>query len=206
MNIAEFKQRRDALIARMGEGVAVIPTAPECIRNRDSHYPYRFDSYFYYLTGFKEPESVLFVVAGAQPKTILFCRDKDIEREIWDGFRYGPEAAVAQFGVDEAYSIASLNEMAPKLLGNQPKLFFSLGADNEWDACITGWLNRLREQARSGVSVPDEIADVRKLLDEMRLYKSGYELDTMRRSAAIASAAHVNAMQMTRAGLMEYEI
>lgn len=206
MNIAEFKKRRDDLIARMGEGVAVIPTAPECIRNRDSHYPYRFDSYFYYLTGFKEPEAVLFVVAGAQPKTIMFCRDKDIEREIWDGFRYGPEAAVAEFGVDEAYSIALLNEMAPKLLGNQTQLFYSLGADKDWDARITAWLNGLREQARGGVRVPDAMVDVRRLLDEMRLIKSAYELESMRRSATIAAAAHINAMRLTRAGMMEYEI
>ena len=94
----EFKQRRDALMAQMQEGIAVIPTAPELIRNRDSHYPYRFDSYFFYLTGFTEPESVLVLIAGQKQRSILFCRDKDIEREIWDGFRYGPEAAKVEFG------------------------------------------------------------------------------------------------------------
>ncbi|MES2553311.1 MAG: aminopeptidase P N-terminal domain-containing protein, partial [Pseudomonadota bacterium] len=108
---SEFLQRRSRLMACMGEGVAFIPTAPELIRNRDSHYPFRFDSYFYYLTGFKEPESVLMLIAGAQPKSILFCRDKDMEREIWDGFRYGPGAAVTEFGVDEAYSISQLDEV-----------------------------------------------------------------------------------------------
>ena len=110
-NSQEFRARRDQLIQQMGEGVAIIPTSPEAIRNRDSHYPYRFDSYFYYLTGFKEPEAVLFVMAGKSPKTILFCRDKDIEREIWDGFRFGPDAAKEIFGFDEAYSIQQLDEM-----------------------------------------------------------------------------------------------
>lgn len=205
-NAQEFRARRDKLIQQMGEGVAIIPTAPEAIRNRDSHYPFRFDSYFYYLTGFKEPEAVLFVVAGQSPKTILFCREKDIEREIWDGFRYGPEAAVAEFGVDEAYNIHQLAELAPKLLANQTKLFYSLGADAAWDAKVSDWLNQLRAQARTGVSAPDEVVDVRKLLDEMRLYKSPFEVDLMHRSANIAAAAHQRAMQFVKPGMMEYEV
>ena len=206
LNTQEFKARRQQLIAQMVEGVAIIPTSPELIRNRDSHYPYRFDSYFYYLSGFKEPEAVLFIVAGAKPKTILFCRDKDMEREIWDGFRYGPAAAVAEFGVDEAYSINQLDALAPKLLANQSKLFYSLGADGVWDAKVTAWLNQLRAQARTGVSAPDEVADVRKLLDEMRLYKSPFEIDVMHRSANIAAAAHQRAMQFAKPGIMEYEV
>lgn len=190
----------------MGEGVAVIPTSHELIRNRDSHYPFRFDSYFYYLSAFKEPESVLFVVAGANPKTILFCRDKDMEREIWDGFRYGPTAAVTEFGIDEAYSIHQLDEMAPKLLANQSKLFYSLGADAAWDGRVTAWMNTLRSQARTGLSAPDAVVDVRKYLDEMRLHKSQYEIDTMRQSANIAAAAHQRAMQFTKPGMMEYQV
>ncbi len=206
LNVSEFQQRRQCLLNTMGEGIAIIPTAPELVRNRDSHYPYRFDSYFYYLTGFKEPESVLFLIAGATPKSILFCRDKDLEREIWDGFRYGPEAAVTEFAVDEAYSITKLDELAPKLLGNQPKLFYSLGADAHWDTRVTGWINKLREQGRMGISAPDEVADCRKLIDEMRLFKSAYEIETMRNSASIAAAAHIRAMQKTRADKMEFEI
>ena len=186
--------------------MAIIPTAPESIRNRDSHYPYRFDSYFYYLTAFKEPESVLLLVGGNQPKSVLFCRDKDMEREIWDGFRYGPAGALDEFGFDEAYSINQLDEIAPKLLANQPKLFYSLGADASWDTRITGWLNQLRAQGRTGISAPDEIADIRKLVDELRLYKSAYEIDIMRRSAQIAGAAHHRAMQVTKPNKMEFEI
>ncbi|NOS95068.1 MAG: M24 family metallopeptidase [Methylotenera sp.] len=205
-NSNEFKGRRQQLKQAMGNGIAIIPTSPELIRNRDSHYPYRFDSYFYYLTGFKEPEAMLVIIAGKVPKSILFCRDKDVEREIWDGFRYGVDAAKALFAFDEAYSFKQLDEMMPNLLSNQEKLFFSLGADAGWDARVMGWLNQVKAQARSGVSAPDDIADVRKLVDEMRLYKSPVEIDLMRRSADIATAAHNRAMQKVRAGKMEYEI
>lgn len=205
-NLNEFKTRRHQLIKAMGDGIAIIPTSPELIRNRDSHYPYRFDSYFYYLTGFKEPEALLVLVAGEDSKSILFCRDKDIEREIWDGFRYGPDAAKHEFGFDQAYSFNNLDELMPKLLANQPKLFYSLGADVAWDARVTSWLNQVKSQARSGVSAPDGVVDVRKLVDEMRLYKSSYELDLMRQSAKIASRAHARAMQYVRAGQMEYEV
>ena len=206
INLNEFSARRHRLMQKMVEGIAIIPTSPELIRNRDSHYPFRFDSYFYYLTAFKEPESVLFIIAGTEPKTVLFCRDKDMEREIWDGFRYGPAAAVAEFGIDEAYSIHQLDEIAPKLIANQSKLFYSLGADPAWDSRVTAWLNQLRSQARTGLSAPDEIVDVRKHLDEMRLCKSADEIETMRQSANIATAAHQRAMQFTKAGMMEYEV
>lgn len=206
LNLKEFQQRRGQLLQKMGAGIAIIPTAPEVIRNRDSHYPYRFDSSFYYLTGFKEPESVLVLVAGSEPKSILFCRDKDIEREIWDGFRYGADAAKEQFGFDEAYSINMLDEVVLKLLANQPKLHFSLGEIAGWDTRVTGWLNTLRTQARSGVSVPDDICDIRKLVDEMRLYKSPFEQEIMRSSANIAAAAHNRAMQFTKPHMMEYEV
>ncbi|MDP3307519.1 MAG: aminopeptidase P N-terminal domain-containing protein [Methylotenera sp.] len=195
----------------MSVGIAIIPTALEAIRNRDSHYPYRFDSYFYYLTGFKEPESLLLLVAGDNPKSILFCRDKDIEREIWDGFRFGADAARETFGFDEAYSINELDAIVLKLLANQPKLYCSLGENTSWDARVMGWMNTLRAQARSGVSAPDNISDVRKLMDEMRLFKSPFEIDLMRQSANIAASAHNRAMQyigsnFTRPNMMEYEI
>lgn len=210
-NIAEFKARRDKLIASMGDGIAIIPTAPEVIRNRDSHYPYRFDSYFYYLTGFKEPESLLVLTAADREKdipakSILFCRDKDIEREIWDGFRYGADAAKTAFGFDASYSITQLEPVMLDLLGNQPSLFYSLGVDARWDATVTGWLNQLREQARAGRQAPATIIDVRQLLDEQRLVKSPFEVEIMRRAANIAADAHVRAMQQTQAGKMEYEI
>jgi Xaa-Pro aminopeptidase len=211
LNSKEFQQRRKQLQQKMGSGIAIIPTAPEAIRNRDSHYPYRFDSYFYYLTGFKEPESVLVLIVGAENKSILFCRDKDMEREIWDGFRFGPEAAKTEFGFDEAYSISQLDEMLPKLTGNQDKLFYSLGADASWDARVTGLLNKVKDLARTGISAPDSIVDVRQLVDTQRLIKSPYEQATMRLSGQIAAEAHNRAMRFVgsncnRQNLNEHEV
>jgi len=196
-------------MAAMGNGVAIIPTANEAVRNRDSHYPYRFDSYFYYLTGFQEPESVLVLVAASvsgPAQSILFCRDKDVEREIWDGFRFGSDAARENFGFDVAYSIHELDAVLLKLVGNQPKLFFSLGESLTWDNRVTGWINNLRAQSRTGVSAPHEIIDVRKLVDELRLYKSPFEQALMRQSAVIASEAHNRAMRFTQPHMMEYEV
>jgi Xaa-Pro aminopeptidase len=206
LDIPHLQSRRATLASRMGQGVAIIPTAAEALRNRDTHYPYRYDSYFYYLTGFTEPEAVIVVIAGDTPKSILFCRDKDMEREIWDGFRHGPAGALAEFGVDEAYSISELDTRIPALLANQPELYFSLGADAVWDQRVTGWINQLRSQGRAGVSAPAAIRDVRALLDEMRLIKSPQEIATMRRAALISAEAHARAMQATRPGKHEYEI
>jgi Xaa-Pro aminopeptidase len=205
-NLKEYQQRRKTLATSMGEGIAIIPTAHEAIRNRDSHYPYRFDSYFYYLTGFKEPESVFVLISGVEPKSILFCRDKDMEREIWDGFRFGPAAAKTEFGFDEAYSISQLDEMLPKLMGNQAQLFYSLGADCHWDARVTGWLNKVKEQARTGISTPESVQDVRQLVDKQRLIKSPCEQATMRLSGNIAAAAHNRAMRFAKPNMHEYEV
>ena len=206
VNLKEFQLRRAQLLSRMSDGVAIIPTASEVVRNRDSHYPYRFDSYFYYLTGFTEPESVLVLIAGKASKSILFCRDKDIEREIWDGFRFGPEGALKEFGFDEAYSISQLGELLPKLMANQTKLFYSLGADTTWDVKVTNWLNKVKEQVRTGVSSPESIVDVRQLIDKQRLIKTPFEIDLMRHSANIAAAAHNRAMQFVKPNKKEYEV
>ncbi|SNR65490.1 aminopeptidase P Metallo peptidase. MEROPS family M24B [Methylobacillus rhizosphaerae] len=206
MQVEEFRARRQALMQKMGQGVALIPTAPEVVRNRDSHFPYRADSYFYYLTGFDEPEAVVVLLAGESPKSILFCRDKDLEREIWDGFRHGPEGAREVFGFDEAYSITELDQRIGEYLANQPQLFFSLGAESAWDQRLGEWLKQLTSQARSGIAAPGMIVDVRRLLDAMRLIKTPYELDVMRKAADITVAAHKRAMRMTRPGMMEYEI
>jgi Xaa-Pro aminopeptidase len=206
MNTPIYTQRRCRLAEQMQDGVAVIPTAPERSRNRDSVYPYRFDSYFHYLTGFGEPEAVLVLVAGPAPKSILFCREKNPEREVWDGFRHGPEAARETFGFDEAHPIAMLDEMMTKLLADQPSLHFHLGADSAWDVRAVGWLNAVRAEVRNGIAAPSAIRDVRVLLDEMRLIKSTEEIATMRRAAEISAAAHRRAMQQVRSGRYEYEI
>ena len=198
--------RRQALQLRMGRGVALIPTAPARTRNRDSEYLYRFDSYFYYLSGFTEPESVLVLVAGETPKSILFCRKRDPARELWDGLRSGPEAAKAALGLDEAFPIEMLDEQIPRLLANQPVLHYAPGADAEWDGRVMRWLNEVRAQSRAGIAAPAEIRDLRTALDEMRLVKDDGELAVMRRAAAISVAAHERAMRATRPGRNEYEI
>ena len=203
---AFYAERRRRLAHAMGRGITVIPTAPECLRNRDAHYPYRYDSYFYYLTGFAEPEAVLVIVAGESHKSILFCREHDVEREIWDGFRYGPEQARAQFGFDESHPIAALDTVMPKLLADQPQLYCHLGADDAWNRRVLGWIDALRAQARGGVTAPAAIQDVRALLDPMRLIKDAHELATMRRAAQITAAAHQRAMRATQSGRAEYEI
>jgi Xaa-Pro aminopeptidase len=206
MNIEAFRARRNRLLAQMERGVAVIPTAPERARNRDTHYPYRFDSYFYYLSAFREPEAVLVLVAGDEQKSILFCRDKDIEREIWDGYRHGPDGARETFAFDEAHSIGQFDEMLPDLLANQPTLFHSMGHDEAFDARIVAALNRVRANSRAGQHAPAQIRDVRAMVDEMRLIKDEHELATMRRAAAISAGAHRRAMQATRPGRHEYEV
>ena len=201
-----YAKRRAALLAQMQSGIAIVPTAPERVRNRDSEYLYRFDSYFYYLCGFQEPEAVLVLIAGAAPQSVLFCREKNLERETWDGFRFGPEAAREAFGVDAAYPIGQLDEKLPTLIANQSALHYAPGMDADWDARILHWLNLVRAQGRTGVSAPQRIHDVRAALDEMRLFKDAQELALMRRAAGISAKAHVRAMRATRPGRMEYEI
>ena len=205
-NVSRYGERRLALQQRMKRGVAIVPTAPARLRNRDSDYLYRFDSYFYYLTGFAEPDAVLVLLAGEEAKAILFCRDRNPERELWEGARLGPEGAKAAFGLDEAYPIQTLEEHMPRLLADQPALYYAPGADPGWDARVMSWLNQVRSQARAGISAPAEIRDVRVDLDDMRSVKDEGEIAVMRRAAAISAAAHERAMRATRPGRGEYEI
>lgn len=190
----------------MAAGIAVIPTAAEKLRNRDTAYPYRADSYFHYLTGFPEPEAVLVLIAGAAPKSLLFCRERDADKEVWDGFRFGPDGARAAFGFDAAHPIGQLDELLPQLVADQPALWYSLGFDAAWDARIGAILNAVRVQARAGKRAPAEIRDVRATVDEMRLIKDASEVDLLRRAAGIAAGAHVRAMRAARPGRFEYEL
>jgi Xaa-Pro aminopeptidase len=203
---APYSSRRQQLLELLGDGVAVLPTAPEKLRNRDAHHPYRFDSYFWYLTGFPEPEAVLVLTGGAQPQSILFCREKNLEREIWDGYRHGPQGACAAFGFDQAYPIDTFDERLPDLLAGRSSLWYALGHDAGFDRRITAALNALRAQARSGKTAPGEIRDLYSALDRMRLVKDAHELDTMKRAAAISSAGHARAMDACRPGMAEYEL
>lgn len=206
MNHAHVIARRRRLLKTIGDGVAIIPTAPEVVRNRDAHYPYRFDSYFWYLSGFPEPEAVIVLVGGRKPKSILFCRDKHEEREIWDGYRYGPKAAKSAFGFDAAYSIEQFDKKLPELLVDRDTLWHAVGHDDAWDARIARALNEVRAQARAGKRAPRAIHDLRAELDAMRLYKDKAELATMQRAADIARAGHARAMRACRPGMAEYEL
>ncbi|MBC7574480.1 MAG: aminopeptidase P N-terminal domain-containing protein [Herminiimonas sp.] len=210
--IANHAARRARLITRMqqaGGGVAIIPTAPEVMRNSDADYPYRHDSYFYYLSGFMEPEAVVVVVAppdGSPGRSILFCREKNPEREIWDGFRYGPVAARDNFQFDEAFDHAALDIELPKLMADMPALFYAVGRDATLDAQVRGWMTSVRGQARAGVAAPAVMHDIRPLLDDMRLFKDADEIAIMRHAAGISGAAHARAMRMSAPGKTEYQI
>ncbi len=205
-----FARRRAALAESMraeGGGLAVVFTAPEVPRNRDSDFPYRYDSYFHYLSGFPEPEAALVIVADeSRTRSILFCRSKHEEREIWDGFRYGPKAARKRFGFDEAYPIEELDTQMATLLANQKALFHSLGSNALLDAHVQRWLGAVRAQARAGVAAPHRAFDISRILDEMRLFKDEEEVAIMRKAAKITADAHVRAMRQTRPGMYEYEV
>ena len=204
-----YADRRAALLKKMhaaGGGVAIIPTAPEVPRNSDADFPYRHDSYFYYLSGFTEPDAMIVLVAGKTDQSILFCREKNLEREIWDGYRYGPEAAREKFGFDAAYPIGSLDSELPKLMANAPAIFYALGSNAKLDAQVQGWLHAVRMQARTGVIAPAAAYDVHVLLNEMRLFKDNEEIAIMKRAAAISAGAHARAMRTCCPGLREYHL
>ena len=204
MNHAQRRARLAAQMAAVGlPGVAILPTAPEATRNRDSHFPFRHDSYFHYLSGFTEPQAWL--VIDSTGRTTLFCQPKDLEREIWDGYRLGPEAAVAALGVDEAHSVEALNQKMPELLANQGVVWFPFATHKGLETQVDGWLNTVRGRARQGVLCPQQQRDVCALLDEMRLLKDADEQDTMRRAARISALAHVRAMQTSARMLREGE-
>ncbi|RYF05194.1 MAG: Xaa-Pro aminopeptidase [Oxalobacteraceae bacterium] len=205
-----YAARRARLAAQMQPGaVAVLPTAPEVARNSDSDYPYRHDSYFYYLTGFTEPDSVLVLVApsGDTPaRSILFCREKNLEREIWDGYRHGPEAARTAFGFDQAWPIDALDAQMATLLADVPVLYYAVGASGTLDARVTGWIKAVRAQARSGVMAPAGFQHLLPLLDDMRLVKDEEEQAIMLRAGLISGQAHARAMRAARPGMAEYEL
>ena len=208
---AVYAQRRARLSALLGpKGVAIIPTAPEQQRNRDSDFLYRPDSYFYYLSGFAEPKGWLVITGDG--KSTLFCQPKDVEREIWDGFRLGPAAAPAQLGVDAAFSVTELDAQLPALLDGRDAVWYPFATHKALETRIDGWLSSLRARVRYGALCPEQQRDLCGLLDEMRLFKDAHEQDTMRRAAQISADAHIRAMQlsarMLRAGqpVREYHL
>jgi len=192
------------------DGIAIIPTAPEHARNRDTDFLYRHDSYFYYLTGFTEPNAWLVVTGDGQ--STLFCAPKDLEREIWDGYRLGPDAAPAALAVDAAHPVTTLDAQLPRLLENKRTVWFPFAIHKGLETRVDGWLNAVRARVRFGAICPEVQQDLCSVLDEMRLIKDAHEQDVMRRASTISARAHIRAMQtsarMLRAGqdVREYHL
>jgi Xaa-Pro aminopeptidase len=205
---AEFARRRRQLIRLMGrDGIAIIPAAPVRHRNNDVEFPYRQDSDFYYLTGFSEPEAVAVLVPGrAAAEYILFVRDRDPLREIWDGRRAGPGGAVEKFAADDSFPITDLDEILPGLMENRSRVYYAMGTHPEFDQKVLGWIQVLRGMAKHGKHPPQEMVALDHVLHDMRLFKSKAEAGLMRESGRIAAAAQVRAMRYTQPGRYEYEI
>ena len=206
--MSPFAARRQKLARRLEPGVVILPTAPEVARNADTHYPYRADSSFHYLTNFPEPEAVFvqIVEASGRVENLLFCREKNQEREIWDGYRYGPAAAAETFGFDAAYPVEELDARIVEILKNQPRVYYPFGRGAALDNRVAGWLAAVRSQVRSGCVAPAQIVDLNATVNEMRLFKDEAEMAILRRAGQINSAAHIRAMRACSPGLKEYAL
>ena len=204
----EFSRRRKQLMRMMGKGsIAIIPTATEQLRNRDVEFPFRPDSDFYYLTGLHEPEAIAVLIPGRpHGEYLLFCRERDPEMETWTGRRIGTAGAVKEFNADDAFPISDVDEILPGLMESCERVFYNMGARPEFDQQVMGWVNRLREGARTGMRTPDKFVSLEHLLHDMRLYKSRSEIRVMRAAAKVACQAHRRAMQTCQPGMHEYEI
>jgi Xaa-Pro aminopeptidase len=208
MNRNEFARRRRQLMHMVGEGgIAILPSAPVRLRSRDAAYRYRQDSDFYYLTGFAEPDSVAVLAPGRDNgEFVLFCRDRDREKELWDGSRAGPEGAVEIHGADDAFPIDDIDDILPGIIESRLRVYYTMGIYREFDLRIAEWIKSLRSRGASGIHTPQEFVALDHLLHDMRLYKSRAEISTMRRAARIAAQAHARAIRCIRPGMFEYEV
>ncbi|KAA3624920.1 MAG: Xaa-Pro aminopeptidase [Proteobacteria bacterium] len=202
-----FQKRRKELMQMMENGVAVIPSACEHPRNGDVHYRFRPDSDFYYLSGFPEPDAVAVLIPGrAQGEFILFCREKDAQRELWDGRRAGLEGAVAEYGADDAFPIDDIDDILPGLLEERDRVYCTMGRYPDFDGHLIRWLNEVRTKSRAGVHAPAGLVDIGHILHEMRLVKHNGEIRAMRRAAQVSAKAHRRAMRACRPGRYEYQL
>lgn len=204
----EFARRRERLLATLPtDSIALVAAAHLKSRNRDAEFAFRQDSDFYYLTGFNEPDAILLLIPGrAEGQVVLFCPPRDPQMEIWTGYRAGPEGCVRDFGMDQAFELAQIDEQLPRLLDGKRRLYYALGSDDALDVRVRGWLNQVRSMARQGARAPEELVLLDNLLHEQRLFKSDAELAVMRRAADISAAAHIRAMQASRPGGHEYQL
>jgi Xaa-Pro aminopeptidase len=208
IKFSEYAKRRKALMRLVqDDAILILPAALERIRSHDTHYPYRQDSDFWYLSGFDEPEAVLVLVPGRKHgESILFCRERNPEREQWDGPRAGTQGAVDMLGMDDAYPISDLDEILPGLLEGRSQVYYHFGRDKDFDLKLIGWVNQVRARVRHGAEPPHEFLELGHLLHELRLFKSATELKLMQQSANIAAQAQIAAMRATRPGAYEYEV
>jgi Xaa-Pro aminopeptidase len=208
MDANEFTRRRAALKQILGrDSMAILPAAPTVVRSRDVSYPYRQDSHFYYLTGFPEPEALAVIIPHRdQGEYLLFCREKDPDKETWEGRRAGLEGACERYGADDAFPITDIDDIIPGLMESCKRIFYAMGCHPDFDQQVLDWLNHLRGQVRKGVNVPQEIVTLDHVLSEMRLYKSAAEITAMRQAATITIGAHQRAMHYARPGVWEYQV
>ena len=208
---AEFQERRDLLAGEIGlRSIAIIATSPVALRNRDADYKYRADSSFFYLTGFAEPEAVAVIETFDTEEEgytySLFCRERDREMEIWNGYRAGVDGAVDDYEADEAYAIDLLDEEILEKLQNKDKLFYRVGHSAEFDARVAKWIAQASGESRKGKSAPAQIIQLDRIVDEMRLHKDANEIELMQIASDISAEAHTRAMQTVRPGMMEYAL
>jgi len=206
-HLSDYERRRRELMQLMGGGVAVFPTAPEATRNSDVLYPFRPDSDFYYLTHFPEPAAVAVLVPGRpQGEFILFCRERDPEKETWNGRRRGLEGAVQDYGADDAFPIDDIAEILPGLLEDQDRIYCNMGRYLDFDNRLFQWVNEIRTKVRTGIRAPGEFIDVGHILHELRLVKRKEEIRTMKLAARVSAAAHCRAMRACCPDKNEFEI
>jgi Xaa-Pro aminopeptidase len=208
MKQSEFKKRRKLLMERIGVGnIAILGSSTSKIRNRDVHYPYRQDSDFYYLTGFSEADALAVFIPGRQKgEYILFCREYDATKALWEGPHAGLEGATQHFQADDAFPIEDMDEILPCMLENKSKVYYPMGRDPDFDHRLLDWISHIRSQSRNGVMAPGELVALEHILHEMRLFKSSEEIKLMRRAAEVSAQGHVMAMQICKAGLYEYQV
>jgi len=207
----DFQERRDRLAAQMGpNSIAIIATSPVAMRNRDADYKYRTDSSFFYLTGFAEPEAVAVIETFAEDDEdgysySLFCRERDREMEIWNGYRAGIDGAIEEYEADEAYAIDLLDEEIIEKLLNKERLYYRIGHNAAFDARVSQWIKKANAEHRHEAA-PAQLVQLDRIIDEMRLIKSPQEIELMQIASKISAKAHTRAMQTVRPGMMEYAL
>ena len=205
---AEYARRRKNFMVLMEpNSIAIVPSAKEQQRSRDTEYPFRQDSDFYYLTGFVEPESVLVLVPGREHgQFVMFCRDSDPEMELWHGARAGLDGACEVYGADDAFPIGDIDEILPGLLEGRERVYYSMGRSIEFDQQIMSWVKLIRSKEATGAVPPGEFIDLDHMLHDLRLIKSAAELRLMRKAGAITADAHIRSMAACKPGLFEYQL